>query len=76
MLSIYLFILCIVYAIYKQLYLYAIAWVLLLSTSYLAYCVPKLNESKNVYILDRIMILIIVLFGLYYYYYYQKIQKT
>lgn len=66
MYTVYLFLLCVVFAIYKRLFLYALAWIMLFISSYLAHNTEK-NDTKFIYIFDRIMIIIVVLIGLYYY---------
>ena len=69
MYTVYLFLVCVVYAIYKRLYEYATAWLLLFISSYLAHNIVTNNikYSKFIYIFDRIMISIVVFVGFYYY---------
>ncbi len=66
MYTVYLFLFCVAFAIYKRLFLYALAWLLLFISSYLAHNIEK-NDTNFIYIFDRIMILVVVLVGMYYY---------
>ena len=68
-LSIYLFILCIIYALYKNLYYYAFAWFLLFITSFMAHnhSDETIRESREIYVLDRCMIALVIFIGIFYY---------
>lgn len=66
MYTVYLFLLCVFFAMYKRLYVYALAWLLLFVSSYLAHITEE-NDTRFIYIFDRIMIFVVVIIGLYYY---------
>ena len=62
----YLFWFCIIFALYKSLYLYSLSFLILFVTSYLIY--TRIDDEYNtLYTLDRLAILLVVIVGFYYY---------
>lgn len=62
-----IFLTCVVFALYKRLYLYAYSFLLLCYTSYLSYIINDNNQYFSIYIMDKIAIGIIIIIGSIYY---------